>query len=57
MIAAVRCFGTGQTFFFYVGDFPIRADLAVVAGYAATSERSEAEKPDETHHTIPRFAG
>jgi len=45
-----------QTFFFHIGDFTIRGDLAVLAYDASTGEVCEAEKPNETAHAIPPFS-
>ena len=42
----------GLSLFFHVADFAAGRHLAVLADYASASQRCEAEKPDEAHHTV-----
>jgi hypothetical protein len=52
VIAPVSVTAASLTFFFHVADFAVGPHFAVLADYAPASQRCEAEKPDEAHHTI-----
>jgi len=51
MVAPVSVTAAGLSLFFHVADFAAGRHLAVLADYASASQRCEAEKPDEAHHT------
>jgi hypothetical protein len=54
VIAPVAMTPAALTFFFHVGDFSTRRDLAVLADDASAGESGEAKKPNETAHAILR---
>ena len=56
VIAPVRLVRALATFFFDVGDFPVRRDFAIPADYASASEGSESQETHQTHCRPPPLA-
>ena len=52
MVPPVSVTAAGLSLFFHVADFAAGRHFAVLADDASASQRCEAEKPDEAHHTI-----
>jgi hypothetical protein len=52
MVPPVSVTAAGLSLFFHVADFAAGRHFAVLADYASASQRGEAQKPNEAHHTI-----